>query len=87
MKYLSTRDASLRKNAAEVIAQGLSRDGGLFTPEQFPVMPEGFLEKLMPMTYQQRAVEVEPVPGRLHQGRTGGLCRQGISAGGEVRYG
>ena len=58
MKYLSTRDASLRKNAAEVIAQGLSRDGGLFTPEQFPVMPEGFLEKLMPMTYQQRAVEV-----------------------------
>ena len=58
MKYLSTRDASLRKNAAEVIAQGLSRDGGLFTPEQFPVMPEGFLEKLMPMSYQQRAVEV-----------------------------
>ena len=58
MKYLSTRDASLRKNAAEVIAQGLSRDGGLFTPEQFPVMPEGFLEKLMPMTYQQLAVEV-----------------------------
>ena len=58
MKYLSTRDASLRKTAAEVIAQGLSRDGGLFTPEQFPVMPEGFLEKLMPMSYQQRAVEV-----------------------------
>ena len=55
---MSTRDASLRKNAAEVIAQGLSRDGGLFTPEQFPVMPEGFLEKLMPMSYQQRAVEV-----------------------------
>ena len=54
MKYLSTRDASLRKTAAEVIAQGLSRDGGLFTPEEFPVMPEGFFEKLMPMTYQQR---------------------------------
>ena len=39
MKYLSTRDAALRKSAAEVIAQGLSREGGLFTPETFPVMP------------------------------------------------
>jgi threonine synthase len=58
MKYLSTRDASLRKTAAEVIAQGLSRDGGLFTPETFPVLPEGMLEKLIPMTYQQRAVQV-----------------------------
>ena len=58
MKYLSTRDAALRKSAAEVIAQGLSREGGLFTPETFPVMPEGFLEKLIPMSYQQRAVEV-----------------------------
>ena len=58
MKYLSTRDASLRKSAAEVIVQGLSRDGGLFTPETFPKMPEGFLEELIPMDYQQRAVKV-----------------------------
>ena len=58
MKYLSTRDASLRMTPAQVIAQGLSRDGGLFTPEQFPVMPEGFLEKLMPMSYPERAAEV-----------------------------
>ena len=58
MKYLSTRDASLRKSAAEVIAQGLSRDGGLFTPEEFPKMPEGMLESLIPMSYQQRAVQV-----------------------------
>lgn len=58
MKYLSTRDASLRKTAAEVIAQGLSREGGLFTPVQFPKMPEGFLANLIPMTYQERAVQV-----------------------------
>ena len=50
MKYLSTRDAALRKSAAEVIAQGLSKEGGLFTPETFPVMPEGVLEKLTPMS-------------------------------------
>lgn len=58
MKYLSTRDSALQLNAAQVIAQGLSRDGGLFTPEQLPAMPEQFLEKLISMTYQQRAVEV-----------------------------
>ncbi len=58
MKYLSTRDASLRMDASEVIAQGLSRDGGLFTPVEFPKLPEGMLEKLIPMSYPQRAVEV-----------------------------
>ena len=58
MKYLSTRDASLRKSAAEVIAQGLSREGGLFTPEEFPKMPEGMLESLIHMSYQERAVRV-----------------------------
>ena len=58
MKYLSTRDASLRYTSAQVIAQGLSRDGGLFTPELFPTMPEGMLQSLLGMTYQQRAAAV-----------------------------
>ena len=58
MKYLSTRDASLRKSASEVIAQGLSRDGGLFTPEVFPRMPEGMLERMVSMNYKERAVQV-----------------------------
>ncbi len=58
MKYLSTRDASLRCTAAEVIVQGLSRDGGLFTPEVFPRLPEGMLEKLVSADYQTRAVSI-----------------------------
>ena len=58
MKYLSTRDASLRYDAAQVIAQGLSRDGGLFTPVEFPRMPEGMLEELVGLDYQTRAVKV-----------------------------
>jgi threonine synthase len=37
---------------------GLSRDGGLFTPNALPVLPEGALEQLKEMTYQQRAVYV-----------------------------
>ena len=41
MRYLSTRDASLSLSAAEAIARGLSREGGLFLPESLPrVGPE-----------------------------------------------
>ncbi len=56
MKYISTRDQSLQFSAARAIEQGLSRDGGLFLPEQLPQLPA--VEKLIPMTYQQRAVEI-----------------------------
>ncbi len=56
MKYVSTRDKSLSYEAAHAIEQGLSREGGLFLPEKLPVLPD--VEKLIPMTYQQRAVEI-----------------------------
>ncbi len=58
MKYLSTRDASLRYDAAQVIAQGLSREGGLFTPEVLPRLRPGMLEALVPASYQARAAAV-----------------------------
>ena len=56
MRYMSTRDQSLRFMPAQAIEQGLSRDGGLFLPEEFPKLPD--LDKLVSMTYQQRAVAV-----------------------------
>ena len=56
MHYVSTRDASLQYSAAHAIEQGLSRDGGLFLPEQMPTLPD--LQSLVPMTYQQRAVAI-----------------------------
>jgi len=56
MHYVSTRDVSLRLTAAQAIEQGLSRDGGLFLPEVFPVLPD--LEILRTMSYRQRAVAV-----------------------------
>ena len=34
MKYLSTRDKTLRLDAAEAILTGLSRDGGLLTQQR-----------------------------------------------------
>lgn len=58
MYYLSTRDKSLRYTPAQAIAQGLSREGGLFVPEKIPQLPERALEELKGMTYQQRAVYV-----------------------------
>ena len=58
MYYLSTRDKQLRFTPAQAIAQGLSRDGGLFVPAEFPRLPEHALNELKDMTYQQRAVYV-----------------------------
>ena len=58
MYYLSTRDKSLHYTPAQAIAQGLSREGGLFVPEQLPRLPEYALEEMKNMTYQQRAVYV-----------------------------
>lgn len=58
MKYVSTRDKTVSLTASQAIAQGLSRDGGLLTPEKFPTFSPAFLEKLTGMTYQQRAVAV-----------------------------
>lgn len=55
MYYVSTRDKSLRYTPAQAIAQGLSRDGGLFLPATTPKLPADALEKMVKMTYQQRA--------------------------------
>ena len=56
MHYVSTRDASLRYTAAQAIEQGLSRDGGLFLPAEFPKLPD--LDHLRKMNYQQRAAAI-----------------------------
>ena len=58
MYYLSTRNKNLKFTPAQAIAQGLSREGGLFVPAAFPKLPDNALEELKGMTYQQRAVYV-----------------------------
>lgn len=58
MNYLSTRDKSLRLNAAQAIAQGLSTDGGLMTPVVIPKLSQNALETMKDMSYQQRAVYI-----------------------------
>lgn len=58
MKYISTRDKTQKLTAAQAIARGLARDGGLLMPEVFPHLPSRALESLKDMSYQQRAVYV-----------------------------
>mgnify|MGYP004705295229 FL=1 len=58
MKYLSTRDKTLRLDAAEAILTGLSRDGGLLTPESIPEIGEDFLRELAGLSYEERAARV-----------------------------
>ena len=58
MEYLSTRDKNLRKSAAEAITMGLSRDGGLFTPESFPSLSILEVEALCGMPYSRGAAYI-----------------------------
>ncbi len=58
MQYVSTRDRTLYFSAAEAIAQGLSKEGGLFVPDVIPQLNKNALGKLREMTYSQRAVYI-----------------------------
>ncbi|MCQ2441577.1 MAG: threonine synthase [Oscillospiraceae bacterium] len=58
MYYVSTRNKMLSFTPAEAIAQGLSREGGLFVPQVFPRLPQNALNSLKNMSYQQRAIYI-----------------------------
>ncbi len=58
MKYYSTRDKAVRLEGAEAVKMGLSRDGGLLTPETIPQIGEAFLKSLTDAPYQVRAAKV-----------------------------
>ena len=58
MQYISTRNKETGHTAAQAIAQGLARDGGLLTPAYLPRLPKNALADLCGMSYQQRAVYV-----------------------------
>ena len=61
MKYISTRDHSAnpkKVTAAEAIKKGLCDDGGLFVPDEIPKLTHGDVERLIEMTYPQRAAYI-----------------------------
>jgi len=55
--YKSTRDSSIRVKASEAILKGLSDDGGLFVPEELPVLGRPIAD-FKNFTYQETAYEV-----------------------------
>ena len=58
MRYISTRDNTIQYSAAQAIAQGLAKDGGLLTPCYIPKLPGKALDDLREMAYQQRSVYI-----------------------------
>ena len=55
--YIGTRDKNIRYKASEAILKGICPDGGLFIPEEMPVM-EKSIEELAEMDYRSLAYEV-----------------------------
>lgn len=58
MQYNSTRDSRVSVSAAQAIAQGISREGGLFVPEALPTITKDELEALSHQSYVERATAV-----------------------------
>ena len=58
MDYISTRDKSLKVMSAAAIKKGLSEEGGLFVPEEIPSLTLVDLEKMIKLSYTERAVYI-----------------------------
>ena len=58
MFYESTRDKSIKITSAEAIVAGISRDGGLFVPNEIPKLSDDEIKALGGMTYCERAEAV-----------------------------
>ncbi len=55
MFYLSTRDKNVKVLSAEAITKGISADGGLFVPQDFPQVSLSEIERIASLDYIGRA--------------------------------
>ncbi len=58
MFYQSTRDKSLKISSANAIVSGISRDGGLYVPDEIPALTEEEIIFLGGLSYPERAEAV-----------------------------
>ncbi|MBR4257252.1 MAG: threonine synthase [Clostridia bacterium] len=58
MKYISTRGGVEALSSAQAIKKGIADNGGLFVPDHIPLLTDALFEKLVPMTYAERAAEI-----------------------------
>ncbi len=55
MYFISTRGGKERVKGAKAIVQGLASNGGLFVPESFPQVTKDEFDKMLSMSYAERA--------------------------------
>ncbi|WP_417319664.1 threonine synthase [Emcibacter sp.] len=58
MKYVSTRGQAPALGFEEVLLTGLARDGGLYIPEQWPVISRDEIRSMAGLSYQEVALRV-----------------------------
>ncbi len=58
MFYNSTRNSDVKVNSAQAITQGISADGGLFVPEEIPVLTPDEIKAVGEMKYADKAAFV-----------------------------
>ena len=57
MSYFSTRGNEC-VTASQAILSGMAKDGGLYVPAMFPMVPGDDIEKMISMSYEERAFRV-----------------------------
>ena len=55
MLYNSTENKNEVVSAAQAISQGISKDGGLFVPQELPQYNLDTIKTLLPLSYNERA--------------------------------
>ena len=58
MNYFSTRDQSLNLSFEEIFFKGLSSDGGLFLPKQFPLFSKNELEEFKNFSFEEMSFKI-----------------------------
>ena len=58
MNYISTRNKDIKVSSAQAISQGISKDGGLFVPEEIPQISSAEFDYLSGVDYIERAAFV-----------------------------
>lgn len=71
MKYISTRNKSIKVSFREAVLKGISDDQGLFLPEKIPVLPKNRFKSAWKPNLQETAFEIakyfigEEIPGAV----------------------
>lgn len=58
MHYTSTRNNDVKVSAAEAIAMGISPEGGLYVPTEFPTLTSDDIDSLCTLSYKERATQI-----------------------------